>query len=143
MGRILILDAFAILSFLRGEEGSAQVQAYLGAAQKRGRPILAMSVVNAGEVFYIVQRGWGKDRAQEVLSFLLYQSGVRLYEATLARALHAADFKAQYAISLADAFAAALTEELGGILLTGDPEFRALEHRIPIEWLPTSPVARA
>ena len=48
----------------------------------------------------------------------------------------AADFKARFKISLADAFAAALAKEKKGELITGDPEFKPLETEIKINWLP-------
>ena len=47
----------------------------------------------------------------------------------------AADFKARFKISLADAFAAALAKEKKAELVTGDREFKALEKEIKIEWL--------
>ena len=37
--------------------------------------------------------------------------------------------------SLADAFAAALAKEKKAELVTGDPEFKALEKEIKIHWL--------
>ncbi|MEY2408193.1 MAG: uncharacterized protein QOF48_863 [Verrucomicrobiota bacterium] len=47
----------------------------------------------------------------------------------------AADFKARFKISLADAFAAALAKEKKAALVTGDPEFKALETEIKIDWI--------
>ena len=47
----------------------------------------------------------------------------------------AADFKARFKISLADAFAAALAKEKKAELVTGDPEFKLLEKEIKINWL--------
>jgi predicted nucleic acid-binding protein len=47
----------------------------------------------------------------------------------------AADFRACHKISLDDAFAAALAKERKTELVTGDPEFRALEKEIKINWL--------
>jgi predicted nucleic acid-binding protein len=47
----------------------------------------------------------------------------------------AAGFKSRFKISLADAFAAALAKERKAELVTGDPEFRALEKEIKIRWL--------
>ena len=44
-------------------------------------------------------------------------------------------FKARYKISLADAFAAALAKERKTELVNGDPEFKALEKEIGIQWL--------
>jgi ribonuclease VapC len=52
----------------------------------------------------------------------------------------AADFKIKYstsksALSYADCFAAALAQQTGATLLTGDPEFRSLISVISIRWL--------
>ena len=58
---------------------------------------------------------------------------------TRALADTAADFKARFKLSLADAFAAALAQELDkekkAELVTGDPEFRPLGQEIKIHWL--------
>ena len=48
----------------------------------------------------------------------------------------AAHFKARYPISYADAFSAALTKIKDAELLTGDPEFKAVESEIRVHWLP-------
>lgn len=47
----------------------------------------------------------------------------------------AADFKARFKLSLADAFAAALPKSRKAELLTGDPEFKPLEKESNIHWL--------
>ena len=47
----------------------------------------------------------------------------------------AAEFKTRFKLSLADAFAAALAKEKKAELVTGDPEFKALEKEIKINWL--------
>ena len=47
----------------------------------------------------------------------------------------AADFKTRFKLSLADAFAAALAKEKKAELVTGDPEFKAVEKEIRIIWL--------
>jgi predicted nucleic acid-binding protein len=38
-------------------------------------------------------------------------------------------------MSFADCFAAALTKEQNGELLTGDNEFKQVEHEVKIHWL--------
>jgi hypothetical protein len=38
-------------------------------------------------------------------------------------------------LSYADAFAVAAAQEFVGIMLTGDPEYKALEALVPVEWL--------
>ena len=60
---------------------------------------------------------------------------IDFHSTTRALADTAADFKARYKISLADAFAAALAKEKKAEFVTGDPEFKALEKEIKINWL--------
>jgi predicted nucleic acid-binding protein len=38
-------------------------------------------------------------------------------------------------MSYADCFAAALTKQKNGVLLTGDPEFKQVEREVSINWL--------
>jgi predicted nucleic acid-binding protein len=47
----------------------------------------------------------------------------------------AAHLKAGFSISYADAFAAATAQMHHAILLTGDPEFKALGELLQVEWL--------
>ena len=47
----------------------------------------------------------------------------------------AAEFKAAHKLSLADAFAAALTKQKKAELVTGDSEFKAVQRDIKIGWL--------
>jgi ribonuclease VapC len=46
----------------------------------------------------------------------------------------AAELKARYPIYYADAFALATAMEQGADLVTGDPEFRQVEHLVNIIW---------
>ena len=62
-------------------------------------------------------------------------SQLRLFSVTRSLADLAADFKARHKLSLADAFAAALAKEKKAELVTGDPEFKALEKELKIQWL--------
>jgi ribonuclease VapC len=49
--------------------------------------------------------------------------------------LAAAHIKANHSVAYADAFAVAAAQELGGAVLTGDPEFKEVEELIAVEWL--------
>jgi hypothetical protein len=50
----------------------------------------------------------------------------------------AAHFKARHPISYADAFSVALAKIKGAAVsvVTGDPEFKAVESEVPVHWLP-------
>jgi ribonuclease VapC len=47
----------------------------------------------------------------------------------------AAEYKAQYALSYADCFALASAVEHKAIFVTGDPEFKKVEHLVDIVWI--------
>jgi ribonuclease VapC len=51
------------------------------------------------------------------------------------RILAAAQIKAQYPISYADAFAVALAQELNAAIVTGDSEFKQVESIVKLSWL--------
>lgn len=79
-----------------------------------------MSWINLGEVFYVVQRATGADRARAVVGDLRHRLSLDL--PTEARVLEAAAIKARHALAYADAFAIATALSHRASLLTGDPE---------------------
>jgi len=93
-----------------------------------------MTWVNVGEVAYIVQRRWDISHVHQILANL-ESSKVVFVEVEQQLALKAADLKADFPIAYADAYAAALAEMKGAVLITGDPEFKVLENKLSIEWI--------
>lgn len=128
-----VLDSFALLAYLRDEDGAAAVQALLEKASRKDTPLL-MTEVNYAEVKYIILRKDGPDAWKDVAASL-GSLPVEFVPTTRAIADTAADFKASHRISLADAFAAALAKLKKAELITGDPEFKPLENEIKINWL--------
>lgn len=128
-----VLDSFALLAYLRDEDGAEFVQGLLEKASRKDAPLL-MTEVNYAEVKYIVLRKDGKEAWKEVAASL-GSLPVEFVPTTRSLADAAADFKANYRISLADAFAAALAKEKKAELITGDPEFKTMEKEIKIGWL--------
>jgi predicted nucleic acid-binding protein len=128
-----VLDSFALLAFLRGEAGDDKVAALLEKAGERDTP-MQMTEVNYAEVKYMVIRKDGAERWEEIARELPTLP-IEFHPATRALADLAADFKARHKLSLADAFAAALAKEKKADLVTGDPEFKAVEKEIKIGWL--------
>ncbi len=129
----VVLDSFALLAFLRGEAGEEKIAALLERAGLRDEP-LHMTEVNYAEIKYIIIRKDGQERWDEVAGELPALP-IEFHPATRSLADLAADFKAGYKLSLADAFAAALAKERKAELHTGDPEFKPLEKEIKIAWL--------
>ncbi len=129
-----VLDAFAVLAYFCDEPGGARVRELLDAAMA-GQARLVLSVVNYGEVVYISERVGGQ-AAAEVAILTLDRLPIEIISVERTLALVAAHIKAHHRMSYADTFAAALSLDLDATLLTGDPEFKALEGSIRIEWLP-------
>jgi ribonuclease VapC len=127
------LDSHALLKLLRDEPGAETVSRLLEKAGEHDQPV-HMTEVNYAEVQYIVRRKDG-DAAWSSLAGELRAAPIEFHPATRPLADIAADFKARFKMSLADAFAAALAKEIKAELVTGDPEFKALEKEIKIRWL--------
>ena len=93
-----------------------------------------MTDVNYAEVKYSIVKKDGAAAWAEAAK-VLQGLPIDFQSTTRALADTAADFKARFKLSLADAFAAALAKERRTELVTGDPEFRPLEKEIKIHWL--------
>ena len=128
-----VLDSFALVAYFRGEPGGVPVKELLHKAAQADKP-LHMTEVNYAEVKYTILRKDGAE-AWETAAKVLETLPIEFHPATRAMADAAADFKARISFSLADAFAAALAKEKKAELVTGDPEFKALEKEIKINWL--------
>jgi PIN domain nuclease of toxin-antitoxin system len=131
-----VLDSFAVLAFLQGEAAARRVADVLRA----GEPW--MTLVNLGEVVYIVERVHGRVFADTVYANLLADErpdgGVPIRWLSVDEVLvrRAASLKAAGGLSYADCFVAAAADRLRCPILTGDPEFVAAERAgITVEWL--------
>ena len=133
MSQIYVLDAFALLAYLRGEPGAERVRDLLLRARS-GEAHLYLCLVNYGEVLYISERQGGRPAAEEAIRIIDHLP-LEIVPADRDLTFAAAHLKARSPISYADAFAAALAQKLGAILVTGDPEFRKVEAIVEIEWL--------
>lgn len=141
-----VLDTFAILAWFANEPGAAAVQQLLEEA-RRGKSQIYVSWVNLSEVYYVTlryseeaERSTAAMKALEILKTL----PLELVPAGEREALAAGAIKADYSLSLADAFAAGLAKLYAAEVVTGDPEFRAVEQvgDIRVVWLPQKPKGR-
>ena len=132
-----VLDAWAMLALLQGEEPAASRVRQLLESAQGGESELFISIINLGEVAYCVGRVEGEKAAWTTLDEIR-RLALTVAPATDERVLSAARLKMRYAISYADAFAAALAQELGAVLVSGDPELGALRDEIVLERLERS-----
>lgn len=128
-----VLDSRALVAYFRDEPGAEQVEALLTKAAQADRP-LHMTEVNYAEAKYILIRKDGLD-AWDAAARVLMGLPIEFHPADRELADLAADFKSRVSFSLADAFAAALAMKHKAALVTGDPEFKAVEREIKIQWL--------
>lgn len=128
-----VLDSFAMLAYLEAEVGMERIKQLLKTAE-RGVNRVYLTLINLGEVVYITERERGLPAAHAVLA-TMEQLSIEVLPVTRASVLTAAHVKANYTLSYADAFVVAAAQELGGTVLTGDPEFRAVAELIRVEWL--------
>ena len=128
-----VLDTFAMLAYLQGESNGVRVRGIF----QSGRQNVYMSLINVGEVLYITERKQGIRKAQEVLASIR-QLPINLLPVDEQTIFAAAHIKANYTVSYADTFAIVAAQTVGGTLITGDPEFGAVEDIVNIEWLQKS-----
>lgn len=129
----LLFDSFALLRFLQKEPGSEKVLDLLRVAAREHNPCL-LNVINFGEVLYTTQRRFGAEARMQVF-VALQQMGIVILSCPDQLVYRAAELKAVYAMSYADTFAVASAMEHKACLVTGDPEFRQVEHLVHIEWV--------
>lgn len=129
----LLFDSFALLRFFQKEPGGEKVRDLLKFALNRQTPCL-INAINVGEIIYIAQRRFGEEKKLEIFVHL-QRIGLAILPCPNALVFRAAELKARYRISYADAFALASAVEQGADLVTGDPEFRQVEHLVKIHWV--------
>jgi predicted nucleic acid-binding protein len=128
-----VLDSFALIAFFRGEPAGVRVKESLQKASKADKPV-HMTEVNYAEVKHMILRKDGPAAWAEAAKVLVALP-IEFHPADRELADVAADFKSRFSISLADAFAAGLAKQNKAELVTGDPEFKAVEKEVKIEWL--------
>ena len=126
-----VLDSFAVLAYLAAEAGMPRVREVLRDASA-GRCSVYLSLINLGEVAYIVERERGLARAQETLG-LIDQLPIQILPASREVVMAAAHVKAEYPMAYADAFAVVAAQNLDAVILTGDPEFDAVKELVHVE----------
>ncbi len=131
--KTIVLDSWAIMSYLQGEPSAERVADIIADAHEDDVPLL-MSVVNAGEVWYIIARRTSEADADRSLR-QLKQLGIDIIDADWEIAHQAGKFKAKNKMSFADCFAAALAKQKKALLLTGDSEFKQVDSEVTIHWL--------
>ncbi|HUT08524.1 MAG TPA: type II toxin-antitoxin system VapC family toxin [Candidatus Latescibacteria bacterium] len=126
-----VLDAYALLAYLKKEGGHARVLKLM----ESGDSDLFINSINVGEVFYIIARARGIQAADYFLTVILPSLPVTMLDNSLEDVIDAARLKAVHALSYADCFAAATAIREQVPLVTGDPEFKKLGQAVALDWI--------
>ena len=129
----VVLDSFALISFFHQEPGWEAVRTVFQDLTAAGEKAV-LSRINWGEFYYIVQRRVGRAKTLEALA-LIDQLPITLLSVDDLLISEAAEIKSEYPIAYADAFCVATAKRLNGRILTSDPEFKAIENLVPVQWL--------
>jgi predicted nucleic acid-binding protein len=131
--KALVLDSWSVIAYLEDEPSGQQVADLIAGAHDEAIPIY-MTVVNAGEVWYIIAREISEEEADSSIKELR-ELRIQFVDVDWELTREAARFKAKNKMSYADCYAAALANAKKADLVTGDAEFKAIEDRVSIQWV--------
>ena len=133
MKRKYLLDSYAVLAWTQDENGAQFVEDLLYRARRHEEEVL-LNIVNLGEIFYRCARVLDIEAARNLLENIRLLP-IRIIPCPNDLVLEAAEIKGQYRIAYADAFALASALREKACIVTGDPEFKEVEHLAEIQWL--------
>ena len=134
MSSHFVLDAWAVIAFLQGEEPAGyRVRKLIESAQERAARLF-ISIINVGEVYYRIGKLRNPKEADSVLKDLSLLP-IEIMSVDDDTVLAAARLKMAHALSYADAFAAVTAQQKDAVLLTGDPELIELKRVLRVEKL--------
>ena len=128
-----IFDSHALLKFFQKEKGYEKVVHLLEEIRKTGATKY-INAINLGEIIYSTKKEFGDQKKLEVLANI-ERLNFTILPIPNNLIFQAAEYKAQYALSYADCFSLASAVEYKAILVTGDPEFKKVEHLVEIVWI--------
>src|SRR4030067_2921511 len=128
-----IFDSHALLMFFQKEKGYEKVVHILEDIKKTGS-IKYINAINLGEIIYSTKREFGDQKKLEVLANI-EKLNFTILPVPNSLIFQAAEYKAQYSMSYADCFALASALEHKVAVVTGDPEFKKVEHLVKIVWV--------
>ena len=133
-----LLDACALLAFLKDEEGADRVREILDQAE-RGEAAVCMNAVNLIEVYYDRIRALGSDRSRDIIQEIYNAFPLSIIETIDSAIVHeAARLKAMGKMSFADTILVATALCTSAAIVTCDHvELEPVERQehIPFLWI--------
>ena len=128
-----LLDSFAVLAWIQDEKGAQLVEDLLYRAQDAREQVI-LNIINLGEVYYCCARLQDLSYAQEILEKINLLP-ITIYPCPNDLVLEASEIKAKYPLAYADAFIVATAIRENAHIVTGNPDFKIIEHLMEIDWL--------
>jgi predicted nucleic acid-binding protein len=128
-----VLDANAVLDLIEAGPGARKVERLLQSALQQQSSVL-ISVLNWGEVFYLLWQRRGEETARRTIANLS-RLPLRIIPVDLSQALKASEIKAVHKIPYVDCVAAVLAVLQEATLVTSDRDFEKLGRHFPILWI--------
>jgi predicted nucleic acid-binding protein len=121
------------LALLQKRPGADQIERLVKQAAA-GEIRILISIINWGEVYYVIWRNRGLAAAENVL-LQIADLPIHVVNTDSELTKLAASFRVRHNLPYADGFAAALAQEQNATLVTGDRDFAPLEKSVRILWL--------
>jgi predicted nucleic acid-binding protein len=128
-----VLDANALLDLIEAGPGFRKVEQLLQAAL-RNQAVVLTSVLNWGEVFYLLWQRHGEEKARQTIANLS-RLPLQIVVVDFLQALQAGELKALHKIPYVDCVTAALAILHRAVLVTSDRDFEKLGRHFPILWI--------
>jgi ribonuclease VapC len=128
-----IFDSYALLKLFQKEDGYEKIASLLAEIRKTGTDKY-INAINLGEIIYSTKREFGDQKKIEVLANI-ERLNFSILPVPNSLIFQAAEYKAQYSISYADCFTLASAVEHKAVIVTGDPEFKKVQHLANIVWV--------
>jgi predicted nucleic acid-binding protein len=129
----LLYDSHALLKLFQKERGHEKVIGMLEQAHRTGTKRY-LNAINLGEIIYTTKRSFGDQKKIEVLAHI-ERLGFTILPVPANLVFRAAELKAEFSISFAGCFALASAVEHKAIVITGDREFKKVEHLVDSIWV--------
>jgi predicted nucleic acid-binding protein len=128
-----VLDANAVLDLIEAGPGFGKVEQLLQSALQNQVSIL-ISVLNWGEVFYLLWQRRGEEKARQTIAKLL-RLPLQIVAVDFLQAMQAGELKAVHKIPYVDCVTAALAILNQAVLVTSDRDFEKLGRHFPVLWI--------
>ncbi|MFA6054622.1 MAG: type II toxin-antitoxin system VapC family toxin [Thermodesulfovibrionales bacterium] len=128
-----VFDSHAMLKLFQKEKGYEKIVHLLEQIKKTGATKY-INAINLGEIIYATKREFGDQKKVEVLANI-ERLNFSILPVPNSLIYQAAEYKALFSISYADCFALASAIEYNAVIVTGDPEFKKVEHLSRIIWV--------